>query len=78
MTTLESPKPAIEYEDDRPERLQEEIRRRAYQIWEERGRSDGEALHDWLRAEREILSHEVMGGSDSSLGPDLEPESRLR
>jgi hypothetical protein len=78
MRTVESPSPAIDYEHNRPERLQQEIRRRAYQIWEERDRSDGEALHDWLRAEREIMSHEIMGNRSSSLIPDLQPEGKLR
>lgn len=32
------------------------IRARAYQIYEERGRTDGRAQEDWVRAEREILS----------------------
>ena len=32
------------------------IRARAYQIYEERGRVDGLAQDDWVRAEREILS----------------------
>lgn len=31
------------------------IRRRAYELYEQRGRIDGFALDDWLRAEREIL-----------------------
>jgi DUF2934 family protein len=30
------------------------IRRRAYEFYEQRGRGDGSALDDWLRAEREI------------------------
>ena len=34
--------------------LEEEIRRRAYQLYEERGREDGHDLDDWLRAEAEI------------------------
>ena len=34
--------------------LEEEIRRRAYQLFEERGREDGHDLDDWLRAEAEI------------------------
>ena len=34
--------------------LEEEIRCRAYQIYEERGREDGHDLEDWLRAEAEI------------------------
>lgn len=34
---------------------EEEIRRRAYQYYEERGRQDGFAEDDWLRAEAEVL-----------------------
>jgi hypothetical protein len=30
------------------------IRCRAYELYEQRGRGDGHALDDWLRAEREI------------------------
>ena len=33
----------------------ERIRRRAYQLYEERGKVDGFALDDWLLAERELL-----------------------
>jgi hypothetical protein len=36
--------------------LQEEIRRRAYQLYEERGRQDGFHQEDWKRAEEEVLS----------------------
>jgi hypothetical protein len=35
--------------------LQEAVRRRAYQIYEERGMLDGFELEDWLRAESEIV-----------------------
>jgi DUF2934 family protein len=35
--------------------LEEEIRRRAYEIYEERGREDGHDLDDWLRAEAEVI-----------------------
>ncbi len=34
--------------------LDEEIRLRAYEIYEERGREDGHDMEDWLRAEAEI------------------------
>lgn len=34
--------------------LEEEIRDRAYQLYEERGREDGHDLDDWLSAEAEI------------------------
>lgn len=36
--------------------LQEEIRRRAYELYEERGRQDGFHQDDWKRAETEVLS----------------------
>jgi hypothetical protein len=39
--------------------LEEEIRRRAYEIYEERGRQDGRDVEDWLRAEAEIRGTSV-------------------
>ena len=38
-----------------PINLEEEIRRRAYEIFEERGCTPGNEHEDWLRAEREVL-----------------------
>jgi hypothetical protein len=35
--------------------LQTRIRLRAYELYEARGRADGHALEDWLRAERAVL-----------------------
>lgn len=35
--------------------LEERIRRRAYEFYEQRGRVDGFALDDWLQAEAEVL-----------------------
>lgn len=35
------------------EALQERIRVRAYQLYEQRGREDGHELDDWLQAESE-------------------------
>jgi hypothetical protein len=34
--------------------LQEQIRRRAYELYEERGRVNGHDLADWLQAESEV------------------------
>ena len=34
--------------------IDEEIRRRAYELFEARDREDGHELEDWLRAEEEI------------------------
>jgi Protein of unknown function (DUF2934) len=39
-----------------PINLEDEIRRRAYQIYEERGCTPGDEHEDWLRAEREVLA----------------------
>jgi hypothetical protein len=39
-----------------PINLEEEIRRRAYEIYQERGAVPGDEHEDWIRAEREILS----------------------
>ena len=36
--------------------LQEQVRLRAYEIYEKRGREDGHALEDWLQAQSEILA----------------------
>lgn len=44
-----SPKPA------QSSNTEEHIRRRAYELYEQRGRGDGFALDDWLHAEAEIL-----------------------
>jgi Protein of unknown function (DUF2934) len=35
--------------------LQEAVRRRAYQIYEERGTEAGSEMGDWLQAEAELL-----------------------
>jgi len=36
--------------------VDEHIRRRAYELYEQRGRHDGAADQDWLRAEAELSS----------------------
>ena len=35
--------------------VEEQIRQRAYQLYEERGRLDGSAMEDWLMAEEAVL-----------------------
>lgn len=37
------------------DRVEEYIRQRAYQLYEQRGRTDGFDLDDWFRAEAEVL-----------------------
>jgi len=39
--------------------LEEEIRRRAYEIYEGRGQEDGRDVEDWLRTEAEITGTSV-------------------
>jgi hypothetical protein len=34
--------------------IEQQIQRRAYELYEQRGRADGHELDDWLRAECEI------------------------
>jgi hypothetical protein len=38
-----------------PANAEQIIRRRAYELYEKRGREDGHAEEDWLRAETEVL-----------------------
>ena len=38
--------------------LQERIRRRAFELYIERGNESGSEMEDWLQAEEEILSAE--------------------
>jgi hypothetical protein len=35
--------------------LQEQVRRRAFELYEQRGREEGHELDDWLQAESEIV-----------------------
>ena len=48
--------PAESYDSDGQVDLRELIARRAYEIYEERGRRHGDDINDWLRAEAEVKS----------------------
>jgi len=39
-----------------PTDLETQIRQRAYELYEERGRTPGQETEDWFRAEREVLA----------------------
>lgn len=41
-----------------PDGMWERISRKAYELWEQRGRQEGNALRDWLEAE-EIVMEEI-------------------
>ncbi|MDB5570443.1 MAG: hypothetical protein JWN93_1626 [Hyphomicrobiales bacterium] len=47
---------------------QENIRSRAYALWEQEGRPEGRALEHWERAEREA------GSKEPAAGPHAKPE----
>jgi hypothetical protein len=49
---LTSHKPKTQQTD--PAQLQEQIRSRAYEIYEQRDRTEGHDLDDWLQAEAEL------------------------
>ena len=42
-----------------PQNVEEAIRTRAYELYEERGRDGGHDLEDWLRAEREVTQRKI-------------------
>lgn len=44
VTPISEPRPTLE----------ETIRRRAYELYEQRGRKDGHDMDDWFRAEAEV------------------------
>ncbi len=53
--TLASPKKPTEVTAiSAPGQSQDQIRERAYQLYESRGRQDGEAQQDWLTAQQQI------------------------
>ncbi len=54
LTMKETPKPSSTATETK---LEEQIRRRAYQLYEARSRKDGNDLEDWLQAEIEITGN---------------------
>jgi Protein of unknown function (DUF2934) len=42
-------------DDSQDLELEDQIRQRAYELYEERGREEGHEEEDWLRAEAEIM-----------------------
>jgi len=53
--TKKSPLKAV----SQPRQLEDQIRERAYELYEARGREDGHDLEDWLRAEEQITERKV-------------------
>jgi hypothetical protein len=49
-----------------PLELEETVRRRAYQIYEQRGMADGFELEDWVQAEVDLLEAQLDPGAHLS------------
>jgi hypothetical protein len=47
--------PAETRATESPVDIQEQVRRRAFDLYEQRGREDGHDLDDWLQAESELV-----------------------
>lgn len=54
LTMKEMPRPSSTATETK---LEEQIRRRAYQLYEARNRKDGNDLEDWLQAEIDITGN---------------------
>jgi hypothetical protein len=46
--------------------IEERIRKRAYELYQERGGVDGDAADDWLQAKEEVLSSKAKAATTSS------------
>ena len=62
MTNKIRKKPATSVPVD-PKVLEDQIRARAYELYEERGKEEGNDVDDWLRAEAEITSSKQRGAT---------------
>jgi DUF2934 family protein len=56
MKSSSNPTPIKPTTRQKPAQYEDEIRRRAYELYEQRGRVDGYELDDWLQAEAEVMS----------------------
>jgi Protein of unknown function (DUF2934) len=54
MTSEKSKNTSVRPISESQPNLEEAIRRRAYALYEQRGREDGHDVDDWLRAEAEV------------------------
>ena len=56
MNANPSKKPPATVTNEPADDLEEQIRLRAHELYEARGREDGHELEDWIRAEEEITA----------------------
>ena len=60
-----------------PSDLTPQIAKRAYELYEKRGRQDGKAIQDWEQAEREIQKDEAKG-TESKPEAKAEPKPETK
>ena len=60
LTMKETPRPTSTTTE---QKLEEQIRSRAYELYEARGREDGHDLEDWLQAEIDITGNATRGAA---------------
>ena len=70
MTTRvhETPEGQSKSSGDEPQRLQERIEKRAYELWLTGGCRHGHDLGDWLQAERELLEQRAEASASPGAG----------
>jgi hypothetical protein len=62
-----SPNPPIPLRPNLTEaEIEEQIRQRAYELYQGRGGVDGNATDDWLQARKEVLNHKAKAATTSS------------
>jgi hypothetical protein len=54
----------------------EDVERRAYELYEQRGREDGRDWDDWLQAEREVLGADTQRESEAGTAPSAQRRRR--
>jgi HSP20 family protein len=59
---------------NRMEEIQQEIARRAYELFEERGYEHGHDFEDWARAEAELLAPVSVEGNETEEGLEITAE----
>jgi hypothetical protein len=64
--TASSQPPILPRPNQADAQIEEKIRQRAYELYQERGRGNGSPTDDWLQAKQEVLSRKARAGNGSS------------
>jgi HlyD family secretion protein len=66
-----------EAKSETPSDLTPQIAKRAYELYEQRGRRDGNAISDWKQAERDVRKDEAKG-AEAKPGAPAEPKPEVK